>query len=788
MAELLDFGCRVEVQFGRSKRYSAIVVDILTTAPDYKTKAILDVIDKEPLIDRKQLAFWQWLAEYYCCSLGEVMAAALPAHFKLTSETVIFALDHTEAEGKTLSDKAFLLLEAVRNNGTLTLESAQKLLRVKAVLPIVHDLFKRGLLGVEEHLVEKYKPQKVKRVALEPYYKENQDHLHEALDLAKRSERQTNALLAYIQLARDKSSIEASELQKKADVKPDVLKALEKKGVFRIFHEEVNRIDIDSTGAVASFELSEAQEKAWKEIETEWQEHTVVLLHGLTGSGKTWIYKKIIEQNLAEGKQTLYLLPEIALTVQLVRRLTEIFGRQIVVAHSGLSNNERADLWKRVQTGAPIILGVRSSVFLPFRNLATIIIDEEHDSSYKQADPAPRYNGRDAAILLATQCNARVLLGTATPALESYYNAQQGKYGYVSLKERFSDAQLPVLKLVDLRKKRLSKKSQFSQQLVESIGNTLGKHDQVIIFKNRRGYAPVVRCDTCGWQSMCERCDVAMTYHKVQNNLHCHLCGARGQVPASCPACGSSDLRLEGYGTQKIEDELLVAFPEAKISRMDYDTTRKKQSYHKLISDFENQKIDVLVGTQMVTKGLDFDHVGLVGVIHADQQLFFPHFRAVERTFQLLVQVSGRAGRKHAAGDVVIQTYHPTHPVFADVAFNDYDSFYNREIEQRRIWRYPPFVYLIKLNMKHKRRETVHEAARLLAHRLRSELGERVLGPAEPGIARVRNQYLIDIGIKIERSPQAASRVKQFIKTQIAALKRERGFSGVRVNVDVDPN
>ena len=784
----MQFGCRVEVQFGKSKRYSAIVVNTTDQEPGYRTKAVIDLIDEEPLIDRRQYQFWQWLADYYCCTVGEVMAAALPSNFKLSSETVIFALESAPEPDQSLSDKAFMLVEALQNNKSLSLETAQQLLGVKAVLPIVHDLFRRGYIGVEEHLVERYKPQLEKRIRLTEYYLEDEERLHEALDLAKRSEKQTRALLAYIQLSRDKAVIPAKTLQQKATVDLASLKALQKKGVFEIFTEEVNRISLDPNAEVAEFQLSPAQKAALESIRLCWEEKTVTLLHGATGSGKTWIYKQIIQDNLAAGNQTLYLLPEIALTVQLVRRLQEIFGQQIVVAHSGLNNNERADLWKRVREGAPIIMGVRSSIFLPYKNLTSIIVDEEHDNSYKQSDPAPRYNGRDAAIYLATLWGAKTLLGTATPAIETYFNARQGKYGLVNLRQRYSEAQLPVLKLVDLKKKRLTRQSQFSSVLIEGMTETLQRSEQVIVFKNRRGYAPVVRCEVCGWQSMCERCDVAMTYHKSQHDQHCHMCGLKSKVPLGCPACGSSDIRFQGYGTQKIEDELKIIFPDAKVARMDHDTTRQKQSYHKLITSFERQEVDILVGTQMVTKGLDFDHVGLVGVIHADQQLFFPHYRAVERTFQLLVQVSGRAGRKHAAGDVIIQTYHPTHPVFADVAFNDYESFYTREIEQRRIWKYPPYVYLVKLILKHTKQHIVHEASLLLAHRLRSELGDRILGPAEPHIARVRNQYIMEIGIKTERSAQIASQVKKFLRDQVAVLRKEKGFSGVRVNIDVDPS
>jgi primosomal protein N' (replication factor Y) len=437
--------------------------------------------------------------------------------------------------------------------------------------------------------------------------------------------------------------------------------------------------------------------------------------------------------------------------------------------------------------GAPFILGVRSSVFLPFKDLGVIVVDEEHDNSFKQTDPSPRYHGRDAAIFLATLCDARVLLGSATPSIETFFNAKKGKYGLVEMRTRYQDMKMPDMHLVDLRKHRLTKNSQFSKILIDGISKTLDAHQQVIIFKNRRGYAPLVRCTLCGWHAMCDQCDVSMTYHKFNNNLHCHLCGSQKPVPVQCPACGSSEIILEGLGTQKIEDELKEIFPKARVGRLDYDSTRSKFSYQKIIDDFERQAVDILVGTQMVTKGLDFDHVGLVGVVHADQQLYFPHFRAVERTFQLLVQVSGRAGRKDKVGNVIVQTYNPSHPVFADIGFNDYLSFYNREIAERELWAYPPFVHLIKITVKHPDRHVTRQAAIELAKRLRLRILRGILGPAEPRIGKVRNQYLMNLGLKIPRVTGRSSQIKAILLEEIASLKRQKGMTTIRVNVDVDP-
>ena len=783
----IDFGLRVEVQFGKSKRYAAIIVDVSDVPPDYRTKGIIDVIDDTPLIDAMQLKLWQWMAAYYCCSIGEVMQAALPANYKLSSETIVYKLDTAPEPGRDVNDKGFLLLEALANRQEMSLEQVRDLLDIHAVLPLIHDLYRKGYIAVYEQLKEKYKPQLVKFVKLAPHYAQDSDNLHEALELTKRSEKQTRALLALIQVARNTPLVEQRKITRKADVGGDVIRALEKKEIVVITELAVNRIPVSTSDEAADFTLSPKQSEVYDDIHSIWNEKEVALLHGATGSGKTWIYKQLIKDTLEEGKQALFLLPEIALTVQIVQRLTSIFGERVVVAHSGLNNNERADLWRRVQDGAPIILGVRSSLFLPYKDLGVVIVDEEHDASYKQTDPAPRYQGRDTAIYLATQWKAKVLLGTATPSVESFFNAQKGKYGLVTLNERYQAAQYPVIRLVDLRKQRLGKDSQFSQPLVRVVEETLAKDEQVILFKNRRGYAPVVRCHICGWQAMCDRCDVALTYHKYRNLMQCHMCGFNKRIPISCPACASTEIRLEGHGTQKIEDEIAALFADATVKRMDLDTTRGKHAYRKLIEQFERQEIDILVGTQMVTKGLDFDHVGLVGVLHADQQLYLPHYRAVERTFQLLVQVSGRAGRKHTAGNVVIQTYNPTHPVFADVMLNDYLSFFNREIVQRKVWKYPPYYYLIKLTLKHKNKTTVSDAARLIAQQLKNRLGNRVIGPAEPPVARLRNHYLMDIGIKVEKQGNLIGKVKEFLREQIAELKKQKGLTTVRVNVDVDP-
>lgn len=784
----IKVGKRVEVQFGKSKRYAAIVTDITREIPSYQTKAILSVIDEEPILNRWQLDFWQWMASYYCCTIGDVMHAALPASMKMSSETQIQLLESADEDmAEELDDDEYLIWEALHHKKELSLDQVRKLLDKQSVLVPIHNLFRKGIISVREELTDPYKPRVEKYLIWGEGFGDEDDQVKMAFDLAERSEKQTRALLAFMQLKKKDKEVRKDTVQHKAEVDIGVLRALEKKGVLEIVEKEVSRIEGKELEDSPVIVLSEMQENCYKEIVTFWKDHDVVLMHGITGSGKTWIYKKFMEEAIEKGEQVLYLLPEIALTVQIIQRLRKIFGDKIVIAHSRLSNNARVDLWKAVRDGVPVILGVRSSVFLPFKNLKTIIVDEEHDASFKQVDPAPRYNARDSAIYLAIRMKAKVLLGTATPSVNSYFNAKLGKYGLVQLTERYSAIRLPDIHFVDLRRDRLGPQSQFSKQLHSSLEATLEEGKQAIIFKNRRGYAPVMRCQRCDWQAMCHQCDVSLTYHKFRDCLQCHYCGSRLPLPTVCPACGTTELQLTGYGTEKLEDELNIMFPDSMVGRMDYDTTKRKDAHLQLINDFEDQKIQILVGTQMVTKGLDFDHVGLVGVINADMQLYFPNFRSEERTYQLLTQVSGRAGRKHSPGKVIVQTYRPDHPVFADLALGDFRSFYNREIKERKAFFYPPFSRLIKITLKHVKKQTVDGASRILANALRKKLDKQVLGPAEPQIGRIRNQYLMDIGIKLPPNINLIRNVKEYLKEQIVELSATKGYTTVRVNVDVDP-
>jgi primosomal protein N' (replication factor Y) len=782
------FGKRVEVQFGSRKRYSGLIVQLGVPAPAYKTKEIVSVLDDHPIIGQNQYTLWKWMAGYYCCTLGEVMKAALPGALMLSSETIIRSLPVNEDDLLQLNDTLYSLYNAIASRSSITLEDLQKSTGLKVLYPHVVTLYQLGMILVLESLEEKYTPKKIKRIGLHPSY-QSEEGLQLALTTAGNSEKQTELLLSYLALAgKDFNLVAPDALMEKSGAGKSVLQSLIKKGVLEEKSIMVNRMDQGYKEVKHEpFQLSQLQHQTLNNIRAHWQSKEVVLLHGVTGSGKTMLYIELIRDIMDTGGQVLYLVPEIGMSVQLVSRLKSFFGDKITVAHSRLNENERVDVWNQVQQGIPLIAAVRSGIFLPFQNLKLIIVDEEHDASYKQQDPNPRYHARDMAILLGKEYKAKVLLGSATPSIESYYHSEQKKYGRVELMERYQGLELPKVTLIDRRKDKSSAGVMYSHSLIEEIKKTLVRKKQVIIFKNRRGYAPVLKCSVCEWVAECHQCDISMTYHKGKNVLSCHLCGTTRPIVSICPACGSPRLNLEGHGTEKIEDELATVFPEARIHRMDLDTTRHKNSTEKLIDAFEQGKIDILVGTQMVTKGLDFDHVGLVGVIDADQALQYPDFRAVERTFQTLVQVSGRAGRKFEQGLVMIQTFQPAHPVFKDIIQGDFKSFYHREIKEREIFRYPPFSRQITITIRHKEASLSREAAEIMAIELRGMFSHRILGPAVPSVARIRNQYIHVVHIKMEREGKIIKDVKAAIRHFQTSIVRLKSLSTVRVSIDVDP-
>lgn len=786
----IAFGVRVEVQFGKNRLYTALVINTDANKPtDYRPKPVLSVIDEHPIINETQLQLWQWMADYYCCTLGEVMNAALPANLKLASETLITLSPLFEENYEDLDDKEYLIAEALSIQNEISIEDVRGILDQKTVYPVVKRLLDKKVIYLKEDLKVKYKPKSVICVRLQEPYASQPARLNEAFDLLSRSTRQVEALLAYVQLSKQQPFVRRPDICKMAGVDSSVIQGMVKKGVFSLYERDVSRLGSYEEETVDAQDLSAQQVQALEKIHQHFEHKQVVLLDGVTGSGKTRVYIELMKEVMQRGEQVLYLLPEIALTTQITNRLQKIFGDDIAVYHSRFSHNERVEMWNQVLEGKPAILGARSALFMPFKKLGIVIVDEEHDPSFKQNDPNPRYGGRDTAIYLAHLHHAKVVLGTATPSLESYHNALTDKYGLVNMPERFGGLQMPEIVVIDakaeLRQRKLQ--SHFTTHLIEELKAALDRGEQAILFQNRRGYAPAYRCQTCAWVSECIHCDVSLTYHKFHQQLKCHYCGYQTQLPQTCPACGSPQLTLQGFGTEKIEDELKIYLPTAKIGRMDLDTVRTKNAHAQIINDFEERRLDILVGTQMVTKGLDFENVGIVGILSADQLLHFPDFRANERAFQLMLQVSGRAGRKHRRGKVLIQAFNTASPVLTDVIQHNFTHFFEREIQERQQFKYPPFYRLIRITLKHKQPKVLQQGVKIFDHFLKAKLGDSVLGPAPPYVGRVRTYYLMDFVIKLERHPRKMAYAKEMIWETITHLQQSEGLSGVRVSVDVDP-
>ncbi|GLR15634.1 replication restart helicase PriA [Portibacter lacus] len=785
----VGFGKRVEVPL-RNKRYSGLIVGISKGLKlEYKTKDILGVIDDMPIITEIQFKFWEWIAKYYCCTIGEVMLVALPAGLKLTSETKIVLKDGVDVYKYELTDDEFLISEAIEIQNELTIEQIRGILGKKTVYPVIKSLMEKGIAFVKEELQYKFKPKTIKILRLSPQLEEDEAKLSETFDQVQRSDLQTKALLAYIQLRRSNKWVPQTAIYHLSGVTSSVINALIKKDIFIQEEREVSRLDNGLDEVVPKQILTPIQENAIRQIKEIYEEKDVVLLHGVTGSGKTNIYIELIEEAIARDEQVLFLLPEIALTAQIVARIKKVFGDDVGLYHSKMSDNERVELFKASMYKKKVIVSARSGIFLPFQKLGLIIVDEEHDASYKQNDPNPRYHGRDVAIYLATSLGAKVLLGSATPSLESYYNCKQEKYGLVKLSERFGDVAMPELELVDLKYMYKTNRMQsiFSLHLLENIKETLARKEQVLIFQNRRGYAPTVNCELCGWTTECVNCDVTLTLHKYMEELRCHYCGYRIKMPPSCPACGNPNLNKKGYGTEKIELELKELLPEANIKRMDYDTAKTKNQQEHLITDFEERKFDILIGTQMITKGLDFENLKLVGVVNADSSIHFPDFRAHERAYQMLTQVSGRAGRKGTQGKVILQSFMPNHQVLKDVVMDNYDSFYAREIMEREQFLYPPFFRTLNITLRHKKFNVVEEASRIMASNLKKNIGSRLMGPAQPSVARVRGMYIMNIFIKMEKNPKLIRWIKDLVLKEKYIFSDTKGFQSVRVKIDVDP-
>lgn len=766
-------------------------------------KYLLDILDDDPVVNENQLKLWNWIASYYMCYLGEVMQAALPSALKLSSESKISMAEDIEADSMTLSDNEFLIVEALQIQPQLTITEVSKIIGYKKVMPLIKTMIEKKIIVMHEELQQKYKVKYERYVRLSNDYRD-EEKIHELMDsLSKRAYKQLELIMAFFVLGGSvDNDVKASDLLKKANANSSILASMVEKGIFETYQKRISRLkEYKALTDVSSIVLTEKQYDAFDEIHKGFEGEKPVLLHGVTASGKTEIYIKLIQETLDAGRQVLYLLPEIALTEQIINRLKKYFGDRVGVYHSRYDNNERVEIWQQVinfrnsedienvkDFKYQIIIGSRSSIFLPFSDLGLIIVDEEHDSSFKQIDPAPRYSARDLAVVLAKMFHARLLLGSATPSFESYYNAKQNKYHLVSITERYGGVEMPDIIVDDLRvaMRRKMMQANFGKTLVDAMNKTLEEKNQVILFQNRRGFSLRIECDHCNYIPQCINCDVSLTYHKNQNILKCHYCGYTANVPTECPSCKSTDLKMHGFGTERIEDDLKVVFPEARSARLDLDTTRTKNSYQYILEQFQNKETDILVGTQMVTKGLDFDSVKTVGILNADNMLTFPDFRAYERSFQLMEQVSGRAGRKGEKGKVIVQTYQPQHPVILNVMSHDYVKFYEEQMPIRRQFNYPPYSRLVMIKLKDIDSQKLNKAADGLAKILRQVFKENFLGPEYPVVSRVKNLYIKQMMIKISKDLNSGM-VKDFIRNTIEDFKRNNDFKSVKIQVDVDP-
>ena len=813
-------GQRAVVQFGKTKIMSGLIISLTEEVPDCTSiKYLLDILDDDPVVNENQLKLWRWIASYYLCYLGDVMQVALPSALKLSSESKIMLSEDFQLDSMTLSDNEYLIVEALQIQPQLTITEVSKIIGYKKIMPLVKTMIEKKIVVMQEELQQKYKAKYERYVRLSNTYRSD-DAMRELMDtLSKRAYKQLELLMAFFVLGGSADNdVLASDLLKKANATSSILATLVGKGVFDSYQKRVSRLkEYEALTDVSTINLTDKQQEAFDNIHKGFEEEKPVLLHGVTASGKTEIYIKLIQEAIDEGKQVLYLLPEIALTEQIINRLKKYFGDRVGVYHSRYDNNERVEIWQQVMnfrsqqsivngqqlltsevqkpkakslsSKYQIIIGSRSAVFLPFTDLGLIIVDEEHDSSFKQIDPAPRYSARDLAALMSKMFHARLLLGSATPSFESYYNARQNKYHLVTLSERYGGVEMPEIIVNDLRveTRRKTLQANFGSALIEAMNKTLEEKNQVILFQNRRGFSLRIECEHCNYIPQCINCDVSLIYHKNQNILKCHYCGYTTSVPTECPSCRSTDLKMHGFGTERIEDDLKVVFPDANSARLDLDTTRTKNSYQHILEQFQNKETNILVGTQMVTKGLDFDSVKVVGILNADNMLTFPDFRAYERSFQLMEQVSGRAGRKGDKGKVIIQTYQPQHPVILNVMTHDYVKFYEEQMPIRRQFNYPPYSRLVMVRLKDVDEQKLNKAANELAKIFRQVFRENLLGPEYPVVSRVKNQYIKQMLIKINKDLNS-TKVKEFINKTIEDFKHNNDFKSVKIQIDVDPN
>jgi primosomal protein N' len=793
-ARFLQVGMRVAVPFGKAKVYTGLVYKVHQNEPAYETKDIAYILDETPIVTPTQLVHWQWIANFYMCSLGEVLKVALPTAFLIESETVI-EIAEKDMDMALFTDDEWQVYEALHYKTALKGSEVSKVIPKKKTLKVIKSLVEKGAVRVAEKLFEKYVPKLIKYIRLAPTY-QTQAGIEQALALLGKATKQKQLLMAYFKhISRDKSALKADKLIEEAKVSASVLKTVVDKGVLEEYYLQKDRVSFADSATDDKKLLSEAQKEAFTHIKQQFENKNTVLLQGVTASGKTEIYIELIDEYLKAGKQVLYLLPEIGITIHLINRLKKRFGKQLSVYHSRYTTNERVEVWHNVLANnekAQLIVGVRSSVYLPFQQLGLVIVDEEHDSSYRQFEPAPRLQARDTAIMLATIFKAKTLLGSATPSLESMHNVKSDKYGFVYLAQRYANFQPPLIELIDVKDKQHRKRmsGHFSDVLIQEINNTLNEGRQVLLFQNRRGYAPVVQCMHCGTVPQCPHCDVSLTFHQASNQLRCHYCGYTIPMPQTCIACGSVDLKTKGFGTEQISKELVELFPQVATDRMDQDTTNGKYGYEKILAKFEQQETQILVGTQMITKGLDFSNVGLVGVMNADASIHFPDYRAYERSFQLLVQIAGRAGRSAKQGKVLIQTYNPQHLVIQQVLKNDFKQMYQYQIEERRNFLYPPFVQMVKISLKHPDFNRINEGADWLAGALREffvhQEGVMVLGPEFPLVSRIRNEYIKEVLVKISSSKISTQTIKQQIKRIEISFQSISNYRPIKVSYVVE--
>ncbi len=789
----INIGSRVVVQLGKRKYYTGIVRNIHNKKPEnYQTKDIISVLDRKPIVNEIQLNLWEWIASYYMCTTGEVYKAAIPSGLKIESEAKII-INNNFKNTSVLNEKETLVFNTLTNKKTLTVNEVNKLFAQKNAINTVKSLLDKNAIILLETLKENYKPRTEKYIRLSKKIS-GKAVLNNTISELEKAPKQQKLLLFYLQLSdffgKKQKKVSKKNLLAATKISSAVLSSIIKKGLLEEYKIETGRLDFNNIKTEKPNILNPAQQKAMNEIKERFVYYDTTLLYGVTSSGKTEIYIHLIQEYLDKGKQVLYLLPEIALTTQIISRLKKVFGNKIGIYHSKFSDAERVETWKNIieNKNYRIILGVRSSVFLPFDNLGLIIVDEEHENTYKQFDPAPRYNARDVSIILARKHGAKVLLGTATPAIETYFNAENKKFGMVELKQRYKDISLPEIIIADIKEAKRKKKMKgiFSPLLINSIDEALNKKEQIILFQNRRGFSSYIICTTCSWVPKCKHCDVSLTYHKGINRLVCHYCGYSIYIPKTCGACGNVSIQTMGFGTEQIEDEISTIFPQCNVARLDLDTAKTRNTYEKIITDFESGAIDILIGTQMVSKGLDFDNVSVVGILNADNMLNYPDFRAFERSYQLMAQVSGRAGRKFKQGKVVIQTFDVKHPIICNVVENNYSGMYNAQLKERKIFKYPPYYRLINITLKHKDRNKLNNACIILARELKKVFGKRVLGPEAPLVARIQNLYLKQFLIKYEREIHS-QKVKNYLVRTLNEFKSLEKFKSVQIVLNIDP-